>query len=103
MPKAEQQTPTEYVILQQHENDSAWEKVATVEARSRNEAIKNGTKRNGNQLEGDFKAIPARSWELTVSVVTETKTVASFSESKNGSSGDGSVEPSPKPLSPVGA
>lgn len=82
MAKAEQSTPTEYTIIQKA--GDTWKKVSQISARSRNEAIKLGTNKGGEQLTGDFKAVPQRSWELTVTITTETKPVINFSESKNG-------------------
>jgi hypothetical protein len=80
---SKEQTPTEYMILKREGEN--WSEVADIGARSRNEAIKHGTVQNGKQMTGDFKAVPLRSWELTVSITTETKPVVNFSESKNGS------------------
>lgn len=87
-----QQDPTDYVVLQYQVGSDSWRQINRVSARSRAEAIKLGY-RTDEEQEGSFKAIPLRSWELTVDVRTETKVVAHFSEA----SADEVAFPKPEP------
>lgn len=71
---------TEYLVLEvQERNDNGlhlWQKIAAVEARSASSAIREAL--GGEEHEGEYVAVPARSWR-PVKVSVETKTQLRFS------------------------
>lgn len=90
-PKSEEPTKpktvqvSSYVILTQAESGN-WAEVATVQAASREAAIKKAlndavqaAEKTGDSADGVYRAVAASSWGTPVEVKTETKTVVTFS------------------------
>lgn len=80
--------PTEYVVLQKVEgHDDAWMPVARVKAHAPRDAARLGARldppEDGAEFrEGDFRAVPARSWAAAanLSIKNEHRVVPLFTE-----------------------